>query len=412
MSGILDKKKRIIDFSLTSNGYKQIQNGDLRFVYATLTDKHAIYDRKEGEIDVADLNAMPFFFETQNIYSDLFNFELDLNVNELLNVNTIINGKIINFDDINNFTDFSINGVNYSLNSLADLVSFNLVDNLKNQNILLTNNVLNQNNIDQISAYISKINTNNYNNLNQQSLPKANNDTDFINIKCRNDVENYFSICNVNALDLNRYSMLEDDRFMNKINYLFLSPVDSNQNKIIQNNLMSRNTKIKNTFNLYEDKRKMSKILIKNDLISSLSNINESYEKNVIRQIKNLKDFINILDTLAIEYSGLNFRSETNSKLEITLENTEYEYDFLFDLFQISTNTNTQNNLEKLLFINHGELFDDETQKNYQIYSAGKLFSSKTEIDLDNDPTNNLINGEYIIEDNYLFVNLFTIIIE
>ena len=62
MSGILDKKQRLIDFILTSDGYKQIENGDLRFVYATLTDNEAIYDLKQGEYNVADLNAMPFFF--------------------------------------------------------------------------------------------------------------------------------------------------------------------------------------------------------------------------------------------------------------------------------------------------------------------------------------------------------------
>ena len=45
MSGILDKKSRIIDFVITRNGKEQIENGDIRFKFATLSDKSIIYTK-------------------------------------------------------------------------------------------------------------------------------------------------------------------------------------------------------------------------------------------------------------------------------------------------------------------------------------------------------------------------------
>ena len=45
MSGILDRKSRIIDYSLTENGRSQIQTGDIRFVYATASDKSILYEK-------------------------------------------------------------------------------------------------------------------------------------------------------------------------------------------------------------------------------------------------------------------------------------------------------------------------------------------------------------------------------
>ena len=78
MSGILDKKQRLIDFMLTSDGYRQIENGDLRFIYASLTDKDAIYDRRQNEFNVADLDIMPFSFEANSNFFDKINTEIDL----------------------------------------------------------------------------------------------------------------------------------------------------------------------------------------------------------------------------------------------------------------------------------------------------------------------------------------------
>ena len=51
MSGILNKKNRIIDYKLTENGRKQIQNGDINFKYYTLSDSSIVYHEKNTTND-------------------------------------------------------------------------------------------------------------------------------------------------------------------------------------------------------------------------------------------------------------------------------------------------------------------------------------------------------------------------
>lgn len=385
MAGILDKKQRLIDFSLTSNGYKQIQNGDLRFVYATLTDKDAVYDRKQNEYNVADIDVMPFFFESHNKYTDVLNTEIDLNINANFNLRTELNGQYINLS--NNLYQNTQTLVANS-NEIFDKISGSLIENLNNQNIILTNNFYNYDTVLQenkkISLYISKINNNVF--LNNDLI---NTDNNLVLAKTKN-LENYFSLVNKKSIDLNKNAMIEDDRFKNKLNYLFLPPSNMNTEVI------SKNSKIINTFNLGTDGRDLAKTLIKKTYSNTqFNNINEA----ILDSIKNLNNL------------SENFQLTGCTKIEMTFDQEEYDSEFLISLFELNENGN-QTLFNKLIFINHGEIFDSQKQKNYQVYSVGKLFSSKTEIDLDDNFLNNKQNGEYIIEDNYLFVNLFTIIIE
>ena len=45
MSGILDKKSRIFDFVITNNGREQIENNDIRYKYASFSDKSIVYTK-------------------------------------------------------------------------------------------------------------------------------------------------------------------------------------------------------------------------------------------------------------------------------------------------------------------------------------------------------------------------------
>ena len=47
MSGILNKKERIFDFVITENGRRQIQNNDIRYKYASISDASVIYTKNE-----------------------------------------------------------------------------------------------------------------------------------------------------------------------------------------------------------------------------------------------------------------------------------------------------------------------------------------------------------------------------
>ncbi len=391
MSGILDKKQRLIDFILTSDGYKQIENGDLRFVYATLTDNEAIYDLKQGEYNVADLNAMPFFFEANSNFFDKLNTEIDLRQTANFELRTEIDGQYIDLRN-NEYQNTLVKPIT----TIFDKVAASLTDNLLNQKIILTDNAFNLNyktqKNNEISLYVSKINDVLF------SLNDLNKNNDFlINLNGVNEIKDYFTLVNENSLNLAKTSMLEDDRFQNKLNYLFLPPSNMNLEVITKNN------KIANSYNLAEDLRKKHKIIFKN--LKSTKDITSD-------QLKNFKEFVGSSDDAIIEAIKLLENPEFQiANIELMFENQEFDSEFILNLVELNS-SNNGSIFNKLLFVNHGEIFDKAKQKNVQIYSAGKLYSSKTEIDLDNNFDNNLKNGEYIIEDNYLFTTLFTIIVE
>jgi len=390
MSGILDKKQRLVDFILTADGYKQVENGDLRFIYATLTDKDAIYDRRQNEYNVADLDVMPFAFEANSSFFDKLNVEIDLKQTANFELRTEIDGQYI---DLRN-NEYQ-NTLSKPATVVFDKVAGSFVENLVNQRIILTDNFFNLNlntgENNQISLYVSKINNdkihlNHEINLeNQQALIKL------------NSLNNYFTLVNSNSLNLSKTSMLEDDRFKNKLNYLFLPPANMNT-KVI-----TRNNKISNSYNLAEDKRDLHKIIFKN------FNANGDVQNTLLQNFKDLQTN-NVDDVILESIRILNHEEFDVAKLELSFENREYDTEFVLNLSELNTTGGFTFN--KLLFINQGEIFDKSLQKNVQIYSAGKLLTSKTEIDLDKDFENNLNNGQYIIEDNYLFINLFTIVIE
>lgn len=392
MSGILDKKQRLIDFILTSDGYKQIENGDLRFVYATLTDNEVIYDLKQGEYNVADLNAMPFFFEANSNFFDKLNAEIDLRQSANFELRTEIDGQYI---DLRN-NEYQ-NTLTKPITTIFDKITTSLTDNLVNQNIILTDNAFNLDYVTQrnheISLYVSKINDSSISLTNT-----INNNNDFtIKLNSINNITDYFTLVNENSLNLSKTSMLEDDRFQNKLNYLFLPPTNMNLDVITKNN------KIANSYNLAQDLRKKHKIIFKN--LKSTKDI-------MSEELKNFKDFTGSSDEAILEAIKLLENPELQiANVEFMFENQEFDSEFILNLVELNT-SNNGSIFNKLLFVNHGEIFDKIKQKNVQVYSVGKLYSSKTEIDLDNNFDNNLKNGEYIIEDNYLFTTLFTIIVE
>jgi hypothetical protein len=392
MSGILDKKQRLIDFILTSDGYKQIENGDLRFVYATLTDNEAIYDLKQGEYNVADLNAMPFFFEANSNFFDKLNAEIDLRQSANFELRTEIDGQYI---DLRN-NEYQ-NTLTKPITTIFDKITTSLTDNLVNQNIILTDNAFNLDYVTQrnheISLYVSKINDSS---ISLTNTINYNNDFT-IKLNSISNITDYFTLVNENSLNLSKTSMLEDDRFQNKLNYLFLPPTNMNLDVITKNN------KIANSYNLAQDLRKKHKIIFKN--LKSTKDI-------MSEELKNFKDFTGSSDEAILEAIKLLENPELQiANVEFMFENQEFDSEFILNLVELNT-SNNGSIFNKLLFVNHGEIFDKIKQKNVQVYSVGKLYSSKTEIDLDNNFDNNLKNGEYIIEDNYLFTTLFTIIVE
>ncbi len=396
MSGILDKKQRLIDFVLTTDGYRQIENGDLRIIYASLTDREAIYDRKVGEYNISDIDAMPFFLEASSNFFDKINIEIDLKQNSNFEIRTDLNNQYIDLrnNEYKNISNYEVNA-EYIFNKVATSLS----DNLRSQHILLTdysNSNLTING--SIDLYINKINDQI---IDFSSLIQ---DQSLIEIKINNLI-NYPTILNANSLNLSRKSMIEDDRFQNKLNYLFLPPSNMNTEIVTLNN------KINGFYNLGEDKRDIHKILFKNFIINRFDFTNKSKLFNFQNLIGDYEEILNASINFLEEMSSLTINSSI-AKIEFDFETVDVESDFILNLTELQTFSENNVSFNKLLFINHGEIKDQITNLSRQVYSVGKLYSSKTEIDFDNIPSNNLANGGYIIEDNYLFINLFTIVIE
>tara|TARA_B100000700_G_scaffold321715_1_gene421588 strand:- start:27493 stop:28428 length:936 start_codon:yes stop_codon:yes gene_type:complete len=75
MSGILDKKTRILDSIVTYSGRQQIAAGKLKIEYASFTDTHTFYERDivSGSSDAQSR----LFFEAANTIHDQLTFETD-----------------------------------------------------------------------------------------------------------------------------------------------------------------------------------------------------------------------------------------------------------------------------------------------------------------------------------------------
>jgi hypothetical protein len=406
MSGILNKKQRIMDFSLTRNGYEQTQNGDLRIKYATFTDKDAVYEASENTIDISDTSVMPFNFEIFNTYSDDISPEIDLNsyvfdsdINNNIRLSTDYDKSFIRVN--NGYISSSIE----NLASVFDKIVNTVSSSLEKQSIILSDNFVN---IDfstkersGVDIKISKINDEQtinsiesiikLNNLNNNLLSNINN-------------KNYFTMQDGNTF-INDKSLIEDSRFINKLPYRFLPPDNMNIGAI------SKNDKIFNFYNMNEDKRDLSKIInktIKNIVSSSIdvSELNTAIANNsdqsIIRSISNL-------EKLSSKRYNEIINDNRISTFELEFEKIEKDAPFIIQLYETN---DTVSSINKLVCVDHGEIFSNEKNKFMQVFSFGKIFHTNIDVDIKYQLNNNSFNDDYINSDNYLFVNMFTIVLE
>lgn len=408
MSGILNKKQRIMDFSLTRNGYEQTQNGDLRIKYATFTDKDAIYEVQENTSDISDTSVMPFNFEIFNTYADEISPEVDLtsyvfnsDINNNIRLTTDYEKSFIRIN--NGFISSSIENLSPVFDKIVNTIS----SSLEKQSIILSDNFVNIDFVTKertgIDIKISKINDEqtketieniiNLNNLNNNLL---------LNIENRN----YFTMQDGNVF-INDKSLLEDSRFINKLPYQFLPPDNMNIAAI------TKNDKIFNFYNMNEDKRNINNIIyktIKNIQISpdiDVNNLNLTLANNINQSIV---ESISNLEKLSLKnYSNEILNSNRINSLELEFEKIEKDAPFIVQLYETD---NSISSINKLVCIDHGEIFSNEKNKFIQVYSFGKIFHTNSNIDIKYQSNNNSFNEDYINSDNYLFVNMFTMVLE
>ena len=89
MSGILNKKNRIIDYRLTENGRKQIQNGDIKFKYYTLSDSSLVYHQDFEAIDNV-ISDSEYFYMPFEVSTDPFQY-VNPEFNQITESNLTIN---------------------------------------------------------------------------------------------------------------------------------------------------------------------------------------------------------------------------------------------------------------------------------------------------------------------------------
>ena len=76
MAGILNKKERMLDMIVTSEGRRQATQGQMRIAYATFTDMHTFY-QASGSFGVAEPADSRIFFEATNRVQDIVVPELE-----------------------------------------------------------------------------------------------------------------------------------------------------------------------------------------------------------------------------------------------------------------------------------------------------------------------------------------------
>lgn len=336
MSGILSRKERILDVILTEEGYRQMQSGDIRFSYATFTDKDSIYDGDENKIFKS--GSHNFRLEASSNFYDTVNPELDLNRGGEYNI-TIDNISIL--ENLNNLNDREQNFLTASTK-----ISSNISDILKTHSILLTTSSLDQNFLNLVGNF---------------------NPDEFFNYYIGNNTSETLVQESVNLSNLD---LIKDDaRFSDKLNFLFLPPVNKNNTQL----------------GFYESRQESKdKILVK----KGISNFNDNFYLNSIEKIKN----------------NLNI-----PRSEFLINQLKNDNSLILQVYENNVSNKTIN---KLAIIDHGEVLiknSNETSTFKKIFSVGKIFQVEKN---KSDPTLKESDKQIRIRSFYSFTNMFTIVFE
>ena len=366
MSGILDRKSRIIDYNLTENGRSQIQDGDIRFVYATASDRSILYEKdfEKSLLNSEDIaytkNYLPFEVDTKTFGN--LNSEFDLSKTFTINFGNILE-KVRNQNE-----------------EYSNVTFDNAIDIFLNSNSLGTS----LNNLKLISQK-TLLNSDGLKFVNKSTLT---NDFDFKNSSF---ILRYPTVKSKIGKTSDLTTIALDKRFSHKKSFLKLIPEDMNGNK------------------LYDEDSFLRDIPEYNDLCVDIMykslNINIDYEK------------INNRQELILEIVKKIKSNQEILKKEYQLMKTTERDSFVFNMYEVISG---ENSLEKLSILKVGNIIDKEDGKVKKVYLAGKVLNTKENSeDLEEIYTfnqgrilKNTKNTNFAISAYYSFVCLFTIILE
>tara|TARA_Y100001972_G_scaffold75910_1_gene92290 strand:- start:10765 stop:11784 length:1020 start_codon:yes stop_codon:yes gene_type:complete len=199
MTGILDRKERVLDFILTEEGYKQMQTGDIRFTYATFSDKDTIYHHdKDNNFISGNLN---FRFQASSNFYDTISPEIDLNRGADYNISL---NNITVLDELNN-----LNNNTQTFLTASAAISSHMADMLKNHRLLTTTSSLDKNEL---------------------SLKSSSNEDPFFDYKVE---ENSPETTVKESVNIRNLDLIKNDaRFYDKLNFLFLPPTNKDGSQL------------------------------------------------------------------------------------------------------------------------------------------------------------------------------------
>lgn len=214
--GILDSKTRIIDLILTNEGKRQLVNGEMVTEYISFSDSSMSYNDEDLE---------KLILESNNLPQDEITPESD--VNELLRKIVTSNFKIIN----SKIYDINLNPISGSeFNNYFDEVSNSSLENFKKLQIIKS-----YDSFDQFENLSSNI-TSSYFSITKDDI-------------------NQFDNTNKPNFNLNINTMpsifLDPDASKSK-NYLYLPPVDENNNQLFDYGFKKGTNEIINDVSLRE----------------------------------------------------------------------------------------------------------------------------------------------------------------
>lgn len=258
--GILDSKTRVIDLILTNEGKRQLVNGQMITEYVSFSDSSISYDNEDLEKLILEANNLP---------QDEITPEADANelIRKILTPNfKIINGNIFDLksNTISGSNEFFISGS--ISNEFFDEIAKSSFENFNKLQI--------------INSYDS------FEDINNISTDKLND-----KFTIRND-DNFIGKLNINNMD----SIFLDPDASTSLNYLYLPPIDNNENPIFD----------------YGFKKNTNKILTNDDLLKRLDtrkkitfNI-ESLEKAFIQIYQNIPNSTKLKKLDIIKYGNIN----------------------------------------------------------------------------------------------------------
>tara|TARA_Y100000592_G_scaffold22093_1_gene34209 strand:+ start:593 stop:1720 length:1128 start_codon:yes stop_codon:yes gene_type:complete len=375
MAGILDKKSRFLDYVLTENGRSQIQNNDIRFYYATFSDRSIVYKEK----DLVDLNSKV------KVSDELcyLPFESDTVVNDNINPEFSLK-NFIGYDN-DSIKDLTVEGLNFE-DAIVEIEN----------NISIGQNLLNlkciESRIPKKAEGISFVDEESVKNNNKFRI--LNSSKKYPTTLTNNSLKG-FNLSNLPTLCL-------DKRFSHKNNFKRLIPENSQGQKLYDEFQSDK---------LFENTPDF-------DYVISNYNNNINFNDSDTRNDSVIKTINDMIDNAEIVKKVYHVSNQTNEDL------------YILDMHEIFESIDENNNKKlinnKLSFIDLGIVYNKNSMKEKRVFLIGKVVNTRNFSKENNNEDENEVvfsfnkgniqknspNKAFLLSNFYSFLCMYTLVAE